>query len=164
MTQTEFVAERDLAADRRALGAGMAHARRGEWHAALVHLSPIFEQQPDGLELPGLFWSAYGHALARCERRHDQARLLCERGVEEQFYEPETWLHLAWVHVLRGDRAAGFDALARGLVLHPGHPRLRDLHRRLGERRCPVLRFLPREHPVNVKLGKLRHVLGQDVC
>jgi hypothetical protein len=48
-------------------------------------------------------------------------------------------------------------AVERGLKLDPDHPGLLTLQKEIGTRRRPVLRFLDRDHPVNVFLGRMRH-------
>jgi hypothetical protein len=141
-----------------ALRTGIAACRRKDWHEALHYLLPLVRNPPAGLRLPGLAYSSAGHALARAERDFDGALELCRLGCEEEFFEAENWLNLAWVHLLRHDKRACLESLRRGLKIVPGHPGLRALHRRLGLRRRPVLSFLSRGNPLNVWLGKQRAV------
>ena len=140
------------------LQAGIDSCRRKEWHAGLHYLLPLLECPPAGLRLPGLAYSYAGHALARTERRFDEALRLCRIGCDEEFFQPETWLNLAWVQLLRCDKKACLEALARGLEVGPRHPGLLALRRRLGRRREPVLPFLSRGNPLNVWLGRQRAV------
>jgi hypothetical protein len=141
-----------------AIHRGILHCRKGEWHSGLHYL-----QVADGLDadmtLPGLYFSYLGLALARCQRRHEEATELCERGVAIQFYEPENFLNLAWVRLLARDRLGAITALERGLALDAKHAGLLDFQSKLGVRRAPVLRFLPRGHGINRFLGKMRYRL-----
>lgn len=134
---------------------GLDLCRRGQWHGGLYHLCQIDLADPRIL-LPGTFFSYLGLAYARCEHRYREGRELCERAVEIEFYEPENWLNLAWTCVLSRERRRACDALMRGLLIDPRHAGLRDLSRRLGVRRPPVLPFLKRRHPVNIVLGRWR--------
>ena len=137
---------------------GIAACRRGEWHSGLHYLR-IAEERDGDVTLPGLYWSYLGLAVARCERRHDAALELCERAVTIEFFQPENFVNLAWVHLLSGNRRAAMAATERGRSLDAEHAGLREMAARLGSRRPPVLRFLRREHPINRSLGRWRHAL-----
>lgn len=115
----------------------------------------------DADKLPGAYHSYLGQALARCERRYAEGVAACRRGVELAFYEPDNYLNLAWVHVLARERDAAMAAIDGGLAIDAQHAGLLALKKRLGVRRKPVIGFLPRAHPLNRKLGKLRHTLEQ---
>jgi hypothetical protein len=41
-------------------------------------------------------------------------------------------------------------------MIDPGNTRMLEELRRLGVRQLPVLRFLPRRHPINRWLGRMR--------
>ena len=137
---------------------GILHCRRGEWHSGLHYLQQV-EQTSGDVTLPGLYWSYLGLALARCQRRHAEAVELCERAVSLGFFDPENFLNLAWARMLAGDRRGALASVEGGLRLEPGHPALLELAQRLGKRRPPVLPFLPREHPLNRRLGRWRHAM-----
>lgn len=139
---------------------GILHCRRGEWHSGLHYLQQVDASAGD-VTLPGIYFSYLGLALARCQRKHDEAVELCERAVALGFYDPENYLNLAWSKMLAGDRSGALRAVERGLELDARHAGLSELQRRLGQRRTPVLRFLHRSHPLNVKLGRWRHAYLQ---
>jgi hypothetical protein len=142
-----------------AVRAGILHCLRGEWHSGLSYFDPYIRRPPAGVELPGLFYSYAGRALARCRRQHALALELCERGVAVEFYRGDAWCNLAWVRLLGGDKRGAVEAIAQGLGVEPRHAGLRELHQRLGIRRPPVLPFLPRSHPLNVSLGRMRSAM-----
>lgn len=60
-----------------------------------------------------------------------------------------------------GDRARALQAFRKGLDADPVHPYLRAKVRAMGLRRPPVVRRLPRTHPVNRVLGLLRARLAE---
>ncbi len=148
---------REYAAVGVTLQAGIASCQRKEWHAGLHYLLPLVKSPPAGMALPGLVYSYAGHALARTEHRYRDALSLFILAVEREFFQPENWLNLAWVHLLSRNRQECLKALKRGLAVSPTHRGLRALARRIGERRPPVLRSLSRGNPVNVWLGRRRH-------
>ena len=61
--------------------------------------------------------------------------------------------------MLFDNRGAAVRAVREGLAVDPKDAHLRKLYKELGVRRQQVLSFLPRAHPVNRFLGRLRHWL-----
>ncbi len=101
--------------------------------------------------------SYYGLGLALVERRFNEGLELCRSAAKEEFFNPELYHNLARVHLAFGFKAEGMRYVRRGLMIDPGNSGMLDELRRLGERRLPVLRFLPRRHPINRWLGRIRH-------
>ena len=105
--------------------------------------------------------SYHGLGLALGERRFSPALELCRAAAREEFFNPEQYLNLARVHLAFGFKAEGIRYLRRGLMIDPQNaPILAELAR-LGVRRSPVLRFLPRRHLLNRCLGRLRERLAR---
>jgi tetratricopeptide (TPR) repeat protein len=104
--------------------------------------------------------SHYGLGLALVERRFDKALELCRSAAKEEFFNPELYHNLARVHMAFGFKSEAIRYLRRGLMIDPANEALADDLERLGRRRLPVLQFLPRHHPVNRWLGRLRVRFG----
>jgi tetratricopeptide (TPR) repeat protein len=100
--------------------------------------------------------SHYGLGLALVERRLDKALELCRSAAKEEFYNPELYHNLARVHMAFGFKSEAIRYLRRGLMIDPANRALAEDLLRLGRRQLPVLQFLPRNHPVNRWLGRLR--------
>lgn len=100
--------------------------------------------------------SYYGLGLALVERRFNEALELCRSAAKEEFFNPELYHNLARVHLAFGFKAEGLRYIRRGLMIDPGHAGLLQELEDLGVRRLPVLRFLPRRHPLNRWLGRIR--------
>ncbi len=100
--------------------------------------------------------SFYGLGLALVERRFDRALELCRSAAKEEFFNPELYHNLARVHLAFGFKAEAIRYLRRGLMIDPGNGEMIQELRSLGMRRAPVLGFLPRRHPINRLLGRLR--------
>jgi hypothetical protein len=62
-----------------------------------------------------------------------------------------------------GSRRRAVTALDLGLAVQPGNRSLQHFRGMLGVRRPPVLRFLGRDHPINVALGRLRQRMRPTV-
>lgn len=102
--------------------------------------------------------SFYGLGLALVERRFDRALELCRSAAKEEFFNPELYHNLARVHLAFGFKAEAIRYLRRGLMIDPGNGEMiHDLYH-LGQRKSPVLAFLPRRHPMNRMLGQLRRI------
>jgi hypothetical protein len=76
----------------------------------------------------------------------------------ELFY-PVLYLNLGKTYLAAGYKKAALDVFFKGLTYdHEDKDLLREI-KKLGARKKPVVGFLPRAHPVNKYLGKLRHRL-----
>jgi tetratricopeptide (TPR) repeat protein len=104
--------------------------------------------------------SFYGLGLALVERRFEKALELCRSAAKEEFFNPELYHNLARVHMAFGFKSEAIRYLRRGLMIDPANAGLASDLERLGRRRMPVLQFLPRNHPVNRWLGRMRTRLG----
>ena len=104
--------------------------------------------------------SFYGLGLALVERRFDRALELCRSAAKEEFFNPELYHNLARVHMAFGFKSEAIRYLRRGLMIDPANAGLAQDLARLGRRRLPVLQFLPRNHPVNRWLGRMRTRFG----
>jgi hypothetical protein len=138
---------------------GVLACRAQKWREGLDLLTTLAQKSERQGNLPGLFYSFLGVAMARCEGRRQEGMQLCRYAVSVQPEEPDNHLNLALLYVMVGRRQAAIRALEDGLELQPNHPRLMELLRHLGIRRRPPLPFLPRTNPANVLLGQVRHRL-----
>ncbi|HSI05518.1 MAG TPA: hypothetical protein VLC93_13620, partial [Myxococcota bacterium] len=55
------------------------------------------------------------------------------------------------------DKAGAVAALKHGLAHHPGNEALLAEIKKLGVRKPPVFKKLPRDHPLNKYAGKIAH-------
>jgi hypothetical protein len=133
---------------------GIALCRAGEWERGVTTLTHYGEQ---GGRLSSLGYSFLGYGIAHLHRKVPEGLRLCRHAVKLEFFQPDNLLNLARTELLAGNRRAAVDSLQRGLALDPQHAALRELEKRMGSRRSPVLGFLARDNPLNVLLGRLRH-------
>ena len=141
---------------------GIDLCRAGNWKAGMEILGNIAEADRQGTELSGLFYSYLGYGIARYERRGKEGLALCQHAIKIQFYEPENYVLLARVYLLRHRRGKAIEALQRALKLNSRHPEAVKLAKEIGFRRRPVLPFLPRNNPLNKALGRMRHSMRQS--
>ncbi len=139
---------------------GVEACRRGEWQQGLANLAEVSRNDTFRDELPGVFYSYFGYGMARFEGRKREGLELCRHAVKLEFYRGENYYNLARTYLLFDNRGAAVRALREGLAVDPKDPRLRKLYKELGVRRRQIVGFLPRSHPVNRFLGRVRHWLG----
>lgn len=138
---------------------GIELCRQGDWNEGLYWLSQAAAGEGKGHELPALFYSYFGYAIAKKQDQVAHGLRLCKRAVELELYQPESYYFLARTHFLDGDRRAAFKVVERGLRIDSTHADLLELKSKLGRRRKPVISWLARRHPVNRFLGRVRHRL-----
>lgn len=139
---------------------GIELCRRGEWQEGVYWLGMAVE--PDGSseeDVPGLFYSYLGYGIARYQGKSEQGLTLCQRAVELDRYQPESYYFLAKLYLLLGDRRSAHEVVERGLEIDAGNHGLLRIKDDFGQRRSPLLPFLGRHHPLNRWLGRIRHLL-----
>lgn len=141
---------------------GIELCRKGRWKDGLDILGRIAEADRQGTELPGLFYSYLGYGIAHYQRKVREGLALCQHAIKVQFYEPENYLNIARVHLLRRNRRKAVEAIHQALKLSPRHPGVLRLLKEIGYRRRPVIPFLSRDNPLNIWLGKMRYQMQQD--
>lgn len=133
--------------------------RRGGWKDGLPALAHIAEQEQRPGALPALVYSYLGYGIALRQQRIQEGVRLCQHAVKLGFFQVENYLNLARTLMLAGQRRAAVRALGEGLKIEPDNAQLLELQREIGLRKRPVLPFLSRSNPLNLVLGKIRHVL-----
>jgi Flp pilus assembly protein TadD len=104
------------------------------------------------------YYSSFlGLAIARAERKWDQASALCEIAVDLKPKEIQLHLNLVQVYALAGRRQMALDRLDHAIELFGEDARLKLARSKVENRRAPSLPFFGRKHFLNRELGKLRH-------
>ena len=79
---------------------------------------------------------------------------LCQAAIKVDRRVPEVYYRLAQLYLFARDRKQAVAAARRGLSYGPAHAGLLELEAQLGVRRNPLVPFLHRDNPLNVRLGK----------
>jgi predicted Zn-dependent protease len=132
--------------------------RSGLEMAALEHFASAHERAPDEPR----YRSHYGWAVAMVEHRVDRGVSLCRSALREAADQPELYHNLARILLAHGRKTEAIKYIRRGLMVDPRNAALVLEWRRLGVRRAPVLAFLPRRHPANRVLGRVRGLFVRD--
>jgi tetratricopeptide (TPR) repeat protein len=125
--------------------------------AAALFESAIRHERQRGCEEPQMrYLSYYGLSVARARGVSRDAIRACRTAAQKDFFNPDLQLNLGRVYLLAGRITPALAAFERGLNLCPDHPALRSEMNRIDRRRNPIVRSLPRNHPLNLMLGRLR--------
>jgi hypothetical protein len=83
----------------------------------------------------------------------------CQRALAADRRNAEIWAAIARLSIQAGAKKKAVEAVTRGIALAPHSHELLELREELGVRRRPALPFLPRENPINVRIGRILHRL-----
>jgi hypothetical protein len=136
---------------------GVDLCRKGEWKKGFEVLTAVAETEHREGELPSVFHSYLGYAIARYQKDFSVARALARHATESRFFDPENFLNLARIELLAGNRRQAYKNCLEGLKLDPRQPELRRFLEQIGKRRQPAVAFLPRNHAVNRVLGRMSY-------
>src|SRR4029077_13178382 len=131
-------------------GLALLDAGRAE---AFEHLTRAYLADPESPRRR----SAYALGLALVRGQFVAGIELARRAVQQSCTDPDLYLDLARIHLAFGAKAEAVRHLRRGLMVAPDHERLLSELAKLGVRRAPPLRFLPRNHVLNRALGRLHN-------
>ncbi|MGH9442910.1 MAG: tetratricopeptide repeat protein [Thermoanaerobaculia bacterium] len=109
----------------------------------------------NGERVPPTALSLYALTLAHQNRMKD-AIDTCRLALRRDPDNATSRLHMARIYLLADSRRRAVEEMQKGLAITPRHPELLALQKELGDRRKPVIGFLARQNPLNVKLGKAR--------
>jgi Flp pilus assembly protein TadD len=127
----------------------MSRNRVGE---AMSKLEEALQISPNN----ALYLSHYGLCVAMEREDFISAVRLCEHAVKLNPRNPVCRVNLGKVHRLNGCNAEAYEEFIGAWKADQSHPAPAAELSRMGIRRPPVLRFLPRSHWLNVRLGLLR--------
>ncbi len=115
------------------------------------------------LQMRYTYLSYYGLSLALAHGATQHAIEACEVASRRDPHNAVLSLNLSRVYLLAGKTTKALAAVEHGLRSNPDSERLRLEHSRLDRREAPPLSVVPREHPFNKWLGKLRHSMRARV-
>lgn len=99
-------------------------------------------------------WAKF--AESQSKGAYKKMRLACRHNR----HRAEPFLMLGLAALLQEDRRTALKALRHAKRNDPRYPAIHDLLANFGRRKDPVLKFLDRQNPINVVLGKARHRLS----
>lgn len=137
-----------------ALRAGISAVSQHQYDQALRIFNAVYSA--GNITAPHAL-SYYGLCLARVEKKYSTAIRLCQKAVELEFYDSEHWVNLIQVYQLAGSRKKAVEVLDRAMRRLPRDEKLIATRAVMGFRSPPVLSFLHRDNPLNIRLGRMRH-------
>ncbi len=128
--------------------------RRNHLDGALADLDRAIRLQPG----KPLYVSQYGLCLAQ-RGDFDRALQLCEHAARAGARDPLVLVNLGRVYRAVGDSSAAHEVFIQAWRANRRNRAVAAELARMGVRRPPVVRFLPRSHWCNRGLGRLRYSL-----
>jgi tetratricopeptide (TPR) repeat protein len=99
----------------------------------------------------------YTHGIEICSKA---IKLIKEKmPYGHEFYYPVLYLNLGRTYLASGNKKYAVEAFQKGLIFDDDNKDLLQEIKRLGLRRKPIVRFLPRSHPINKYIGVMLHRL-----
>jgi tetratricopeptide (TPR) repeat protein len=140
---------------------GLVALVEGDPAAANCHFqAAILIERQHGVSRPQMrYLSYYGLALAQSRGATPEAVQACEAAARRDFYSPELLLNLGRVYLLAGKTTKALATLERGIAIAPNHKAMRAELEKVDRRQIRPLSLVPRDHPLNKFLGKLRWAL-----
>ena len=134
--------------------------RRCFQEAISLFQTAIDQERQEGAKNPRMRHVSYlGLALTLAQGKSEEGLKLCQQAAKRDFFDPEEFCNLGMVYLRHRQKALAFDAFKKGLGLRPDHRRILEELERYDRRTYPVFSFLPRNHPLNVFVGRLRYRL-----
>ena len=103
------------------------------------------------------YLSYYGLSLAKAGLSLNEGVRVCRAAVSKDRNHPVLWLNLGRVYRAAGKTSQALEALDRAARIAPDNSALARELAEVDRRGAPILKTLPRTHPLNVLLGKALH-------
>jgi hypothetical protein len=103
--------------------------------------------------IPAGILANYALTVGHCKSLKE-GLALCQAAVKADRHAPEVYSCLAQLYLLANARKQAWEAVRHGLSYGPTHGDLRRLETEMGKRGRPVVPFLHRDNPINVRLGR----------
>ena len=107
----------------------------------------------DARPVPAGVLANYALAVGHCESLKEGIAL-CQTALKSDRRAPEAHYCLAQLYLLAGARKQAWQTLLEGLTHGSTHAGLLQLREQMGVRGSPLVPFLERGNPLNVRLGK----------
>jgi tetratricopeptide (TPR) repeat protein len=130
----------------------------GDFERAERHLRRGLEHAPDNHQCQAYL----AICVAALGRNLREAEQLARRIARDHARDPVGHYALGQIHLLSGQRRSAFRHLERARRLAASDPEMTWQLDGLDPRRQPVLRGLPRNHPLNVLCGRVRAVFKNN--
>ncbi len=106
-----------------------------------------------------LYRSAKALCVAMVRRSFSEAAHLCRDAIKSEPANPVHYLYMGKIFLLAGQKCKAIKVFQDGLK-YGRNPELIAELEKLGMRKTPVFRFLPREHPLNKFSGLVLSRIG----
>jgi len=113
-------------------------------------------------KIPPTVLAYYGLALGHSQNVREGLKI-CLKALSADRRNPTIYSCLARLYVLAGSKRSAVDVILQGLRVRANHRGLNALRVDLGVRQSRPIPFLPRESPVNIRLGRALKKLKRKI-
>jgi len=133
------------------------YIREKKWTKALASLNQAHKylSAQGSKGVPPQFLSLYGFCLAMEGRNTKKGIQYCERAVSIEHFRPQSFYYLGIAYLKGAKKRKAISAFYKGLRIDEDHPGIKEQLRKLGERKGPLLPFLPRQNFLNKTIGRI---------
>jgi tetratricopeptide (TPR) repeat protein len=133
---------------------GMSSLQNGKVNEAADIFMEVCDRFTEaGESVPSTALSLYALCLGH-QKKLKEAIDTCRLAVRKAPVNATCRLHMAKIYMMADSRRRAVEELEKGLKISPKHVELLEFQKEMGIRKRPVIGFLPRDNPVNVKLGR----------
>lgn len=126
---------------------------RKHFYQARAVLQTLAQNDPGNAEIV----SRLALCLAMGFHEYESALQLMQKIIDKEVYNPRWYVVTARIYEAKKDRFHAIKMIDEALRWDPGYRPALNLRQKMGIRRTPIFRFLPRVHPLNKFFGRLRH-------
>ncbi len=134
---------------------------RGEYGDALVLFRQLEQIIPSNAPGYNRVRALYGLTLVGLGSR-EEGLAVCQEAARGEFNDARVFHAFARAALLCGRRQLALKAISMGRVIDGDHSELEALRQKMGVRQKPVIKFLSRNNPINIALGRKRHRRAQQ--
>ena len=139
---------------------GLIYVKERAWSKAMASFYQAERSlKEQNQKIPAALDSFLGLTLAMVGQRLEEALARCEKALDQAFYQPDYYFNLGKVYLAIHDKALAVQTFRLGLQLDERHPWIQKEMKRLGIRKSPLVKILPRNHFLNKHLGKIQSKL-----
>jgi hypothetical protein len=130
--------------------------RKGKYAEALVELEAVLADYKDTGKLPARLLSYYGVCLAEVKNKVSDGLECCRIAISRDRFHADHYANIARIYIIGRSRKKAVEALKAAQSFDVDNTLAGVLWTEIGRRKSPVLSFLPRDHKLNVLLGKFK--------
>lgn len=101
----------------------------------------------------------FGFSMSMVQKKRKEGIDLCREAIALDRLNPRHYFLLGKIYIEGSSKKLAYDTFKEGLRIDPEYRPLQQALRSMGVRKRPVVKFLDRDHSINVTLGRIRNTI-----